>query len=142
MNQCKEIKVVELGGKVGLKELVAVARYGARVEFSQTYRQRVERSRKLVEEWIDQERVMYGVTTGFGALCIKAISKEQTARLQRNIVLSHSTSVGEPFTLEQARATMFMMLQNIGQGYSGVRLAVLEKLRELLNKNVTPWAPR
>lgn len=142
MNQCKEIKVVELGGTVGLRELVAVARYGARVEFSDGYRERVNRSRKLVEEWIDQERVMYGVTTGFGALCTKAISKEETARLQRNIVLSHSTSVGEPFTVEQARATMFMMLQNIGQGYSGVRLAVLEKLRELLNKGVTPWAPK
>ena len=142
MNQCKEIKVVELGGTVGLRELVAVARYGARVEFSQDYRERVNRSRKLVEEWIDQERVMYGVTTGFGALCTKAISKEETARLQRNIVLSHSTSVGEPFTVEQTRATMFLMLQNIGQGYSGVRLAVLEKLRELLNNGVTPWAPR
>ena len=85
---------------------------------------------------------MYGVTTGFGALCTKAISKEETAQLQHNIVLSHSTSVGEPLTKEQVRATMFMMLQNIGQGFSGVRLAVLEKLREFLNKGLTPWSPR
>lgn len=142
MNQSKNIKTVILGEKVGLRELVAVARYGAKVEFSDGYRHRVNRSRELVEQWIDEGRVMYGVTTGFGALCTKAISKEETAQLQHNIVLSHSTSVGEPFTKEQARATMFMMLQNIGQGFSGVRLCVLEKLREFLNKDLTPWAPR
>lgn len=142
MNQCETIKTVVLGDPIGLRELVAVARYGAQVQFSSDYCSRVDRDRALVEQWIDKGRVMYGVTTGFGALCTKAISKEETAQLQRNIVLSHSTSVGEPYTIEQARAVMVMMLQNMGQGYSGVRLVVLEKLREFLNKGLTPWAPR
>lgn len=142
MKQCEEMKSVELGGRIRLQDLVSIARYGARVEFSEEYRARVSRARKLVEKWIDEGRVMYGVTTGFGALCTKVISKEETAQLQHNIVMSHSTSVGEPYTIEQARAVMVLMLQNMGQGYSGVRLEVLEKLREFLNAGVTPWAPR
>lgn len=135
-------KTVTLGSDIALEDLIAVARYGAKVEFSENYRERVNRSRALVEQWVSQNRVMYGVTTGFGALCTQVISKEETAQLQRNIILSHSTSVGEPFTPEQARATMLMVLQNLGQGFSGVRLSVLEKYREFLNCNLIPWIPR
>ena len=64
------------------------------MEFSPEYRERVNRSRALVEQWVEEERVMYGVTTGFGALCTKAIGKDETAQLQENIILSHSVSVG------------------------------------------------
>lgn len=138
----RDIKTVVLGPHISLEEFVAVARYGAVVEFSDEYRERVCRSRALVEKWVDEGRVMYGVTTGFGVLCTKAISKEETAQLQKNIILSHSTSVGAPFTKEQARAAMLMVLQNVGQGFSGVRLEVLERYRELLNKDVVPWIPR
>ncbi|WP_434777851.1 HAL/PAL/TAL family ammonia-lyase [Neisseria sp. Ec49-e6-T10] len=142
MNKTKSEKEVVLGQRIDLETFISVARFGAKVTFSQAYCERVNRSRALVEQWVDEGRVMYGITTGFGALCTKAISKEETARLQENIILSHSTSVGEPFTCEQARATMLMVLQNLGQGFSGVRLLILEKYREFLNKGVTPWMPR
>lgn len=139
--KASEIKSVVLGENINLEEMLAVARFGASVEFSESYCSKVNRSRKLVEGWIDEGRVMYGVTTGFGALCTKAISKEETAQLQKNIILSHSTSVGQPLSEEQVRGTLLMMLQNLGQGYSGVRLVTLEQCRTLLNKGVTPWAP-
>lgn len=142
MKNPKEISRVLLGREIGMEDLVAVARFGAKVDFSPEYERRVSASRKLVEGWAREGRVMYGVTTGFGALCTQAISPEDTAQLQRNIILSHSTSVGGPFTVEQSRATMLMVLQNIGQGYSGVRLAVLERYRDFLNSGLTPWAPR
>lgn len=132
---------ITLGDKVALEDLIAVARFDARVELSREYCDRVNKSRTLVEGWIEQERVMYGVTTGFGALCTKAIGKEETAQLQKNIILSHSTSVGAPLSREQVRGTLFMMLQNMGQGYSGVRLVTLQQCVKLLNAGVTPWAP-
>ena len=131
-----------LGGNIGLEELVAVARHGALVEFSDDYKARVNHSRDLVEQWVAEGRVIYGVTTGFGQLSTVVISPEDAEQLQENIILSHSTSVGEPLTIEQVRAVMLMVLQNLGQGYSGVRLLVLEKYREFLNNNLTPWAPR
>lgn len=136
----KEQKII-LGNKLTLEQFVMAARHGVRIEFSSEYCERVTRSRALVEQWVGEEKVMYGVTTGFGALCTKAISKEETAKLQENIILSHSVSVGTPLSIERVRGTMLMVLQNLGQGYSGVRLCLLEKYRDFLNKGVTPWAP-
>ncbi|MBF8983162.1 aromatic amino acid lyase [Lutibacter sp. B2] len=140
--QAKDIKKVVLGDQIGIEELVAVARYDAIVEFSQSYIERVKKSRKLVEKWIKEERVMYGITTGFGALCTEVISKEKTAQLQKNIILSHATSVGEPLSIESVRGTIFMILQNVGQGYSGARFETLEMYRQFLNKGIIPFAPK
>jgi histidine ammonia-lyase len=133
---------VVLGGKVTIEELVAVARLGARVEFSDVYCERVKKSRRLVEKWIVEGRVMYGVTTGFGSLCTQVISQEQMTQLQRNIVLSHATSLGEPLSVEEVRATLFMVLQNVGQGFCGIRLETAELYRKFLNCGLTPFAPR
>ncbi len=131
-----------LGTPICMADFMTVARHGARVEFSNVYQARVQKSRALVERWIQEGRIMYGITTGFGALCTEVISPEKTAQLQRNIILSHSTSVGEPLSVEEVRGTLLMMLQNMGQGYSGVRLEMLEMLREFLNRGLTPFAPK
>lgn len=133
---------VVLGGRITLEDLVAVARGGARVEFSEEYCVRVNKSRRLVEKWVNEGRVMYGITTGFGSLCTQVISPEETAQLQRNIVLSHATSVGEPLGIEEVRATLFMILQNVGQGFCGARLETAELYRQFLNRGLTPFAPR
>ena len=78
----EETKTLILGEPITLDDFVSVARFGRKVEFSPEYTARVNRSRALVEKWVEEERVMYGVTTGFGALCTKAIDKEATAQLQ------------------------------------------------------------
>lgn len=134
-------RTIELGGKIDLEDFLAVVRDKAQVTFSEAYKARVNKSRALVEQWVEEEKVMYGVTTGFGALCTKAIDKDETAQLQKNIILSHSTSVGKPLSEETVRGTLLMVLQNLGQGYSGVRLEVLEQYRQFLNRNLVPWAP-
>lgn len=133
---------ITLGTHLSLEQFIQVVRYGAQVEFSEDYRNRVIRARQLIEKAINEDRVMYGVTTGFGSFSTRVINKAETDQLQHNIVLSHSTSVGAPYTEEEARATMLMVLQNVGQGYSGVRLEVLELLRAMLNSSVVPWMPR
>lgn len=141
MENIRKIKQVKLGGHMTLEQFTAVARYGAEVVFSEEYCTRVKKSRALVEKWVEEEKVMYGVTTGFGALCTEAIGKEETAKLQENIILTHAVSVGEPLREEGVRGILLMVLQNLGQGCSGVRLEVLEKYREFLNRGVTPRVP-
>lgn len=140
--RAKEIKKVILGNNITLEEFVAVARFGAYVEFSEEYNQRVKMSRHLVKKWLEESRVIYGVNTGFGALSTELISSNETAQLQRNILLSHATSVGEPLAEEDVRATILMVLQNLGQGYSGVRIETLEMYRQFLNLRLTPYTPR
>lgn len=137
----KKIKQVKLGKYISLEDFIAVARHGTEVVFSDEYCSRVKKSRALVEKWVNEERVMYGVTTGFGALCTKVIDKNETAKLQENIILTHSVSVGEPLGEDSARGILLMVLQNLGQGYSGVRLEVLEKYRQFLNRGITPRIP-
>ena len=141
METSKEIEKVILGDFLHLEEFVAIARYHAEVAFSQEYIERVSKSRTLVEKWVDEEKVMYGVTTGFGALCTEAIGKEDTEQLQENIILTHAVSVGDPLSEEGVRGILLMVLQNLGQGYSGVRIEVLEAYKEFLNRGVTPRVP-
>lgn len=135
-------KKVVLGDQLSLEDFMAVVRGHAQVEFSEAYCERVNRSRAMVEQCVEEARVVYGTTTGFGALVTQSISKEQAEKLQRNIVLTHSTSVGEPFPEEEVRSIILMVLQSLGMGVSGVRLQLLEVYREFLNKNLIPYTPK
>lgn len=142
-NDASKIESVTLGNSyLTASDVVAISRFNCPVEFSEEFCFRVLKSRRCVEQWIEEGKIMYGITTGFGALCNQLISQEDTTLLQKNIVLSHATSVGEPLSLEATRAIMVVMLSNMGQGYSGVRLDLLKRLQYLLNMQITPYVPR
>ena len=133
---------VILGKEISIEEFMAVARFHSQVEFSQEYEERVKKSREIIEVCVEQEKPVYGTTTGFGALVSKFISKEEAELLQKNIILTHAVSVGEPMEEEEVRAVLLMVLQSLGRGVSGVRLEVLEYYRDFLNRNLTPYVPR
>ena len=139
--KCGQISSVILGARLSLEEFVAVARNHAQVTFSPEYCERVNAGRKIVEQWVAENRVVYGTTTGFGQLCNKVISQEETETLQEYLILSDCCSVGEPLPEEQVRAIMLMVLQNVGQGCAGCRLEVLEYYRSFLNLGLTPFVP-
>jgi histidine ammonia-lyase len=134
-------KEVIIGGILRLEDAVAVARHGAAVRFSGDCGKRVDECRVRLERFVAENRRMYGITTGLGENAKRAIPKDEAIRFQENTLLSHCTSVGEPLDEEAVRAVMFVMLANMGQGYSGARMELLEALAELLNRHVTPWAP-
>lgn len=137
-----DIKEVALGdGAISIKEVIAVARYGAKVTFTEPYCERVNKSRSLIEKFLDDNRMIYGVTTGFGSNMTEVISPQDAETLQRNIVRSHAVSVGETLEKEVVRAIQLMILVNLGQGYSGVRLQVLNLIASLLNHDILPYVP-
>lgn len=133
---------IQLGDKIDLNTFIQVARFKTQLEFSENYVARVKKSRSVLDIMMSTDEPMYGITTGFGALCSEKISPQQTAELQENLILSHAVSVGDPLNQEQVRACMLMILQNLGQGYSGVRFEVLDQIRLFLNLNLIPWMPR
>lgn len=138
----EKIKSVTLGKKdITLSEFIAVVRYNAEIYLSEDYISRVKSSRKMLEKLINQKRIIYGVTTGFGYNCDKIIDKEDAEKLQENILISHACSVGEALEPEAVRGILLMMLLNLGQGYSGIKIETVEFLCELLNKHVIPFAP-
>ncbi len=124
-----------------IEEFVAVARYAAKVSFADSYVTRVKKSRGLIERFLDENRLVYGVTTGFGDNVKHVISPENAKELQVNIVRSHAVAVGEPLAREQVRAIQLMILISLGKGYSGVRFELLELIAGLLNNDVVPYAP-
>ncbi len=137
----RNIKEVVLNKEIRLEDLIAVARFGAKVSFSENYRERDNKCRALVDRFVCEKRRMYGITTGLGETVKRAIPEESAIRYQKNTMLTHCTTVGEPMEEETVRAMLFMMLANVGSGVSGARFEALELIAELLNRGVTPWVP-
>lgn len=105
-------------------------------------RRRVERARWAVEDFVARRQVVYGITTGFGAFCDRFIGPEQTAQLQRNIVMSHAVGVGRPLETPVVRAMMLIRANTLAKGYSGCRPQVIDLLLRMVERGVHPLIPR
>ena len=101
----------------------------------------IKKSRVWVESAVEKGEIIYGITTGFGNFKNVSISADETTQLQINILRSHATGVGEPFSEEIVRAIMLLRANSLAKGFSGVRLELIEKLIELINKDVYPYIP-
>lgn len=131
------------GESVSLQQVWEVAHYSPRpnVQISAEAIKKVKQSRKFIVERVNQGQVIYGVNTGFGAFSDVQISDEELVQLQKNLIRSHSVGVGEPFTLSETRAIMFLRANALVRGHSGIRLKVVEKILEFLNNEVIPVIP-
>jgi len=142
IKDARSIKKVYLNQKpISIEEFVAVARYGAKVVLTPVFCEKTNKACSLMEKLLEENRRIYGVTTGFGDNVSEVISSEDVETLQKNIVLSHACSVGEPLKNEFVRAIQLMWLLSLGKGYSAVRLKVFDLIVNLLNKEIVPFAP-
>ena len=122
-------------------DVVAVARGGERISLGPEALARLRAARELVDRLVAEDRVVYGLTTGVGALKNVRIPPEDTRQLQRNLLMSHAVGVGPPLVEEVVRAAMLVRINQFCQGTSGVTPAVAELLVELLNHDICPWVP-
>ncbi len=129
------------GNNLSMEDFIKVVRHGYKVELSRDAIERVENSRKIVDEFIEEEKVVYGITTGFGKFSDVTISKEETKLLQKNLITSHACGVGKALDEEVVRAIMLLRANALAKGYSGVRLSTLNTLIDMLNKGVHPIIP-
>lgn len=129
------------GKSINLEGLCKVALQKQTVELSNEARQKIIASRDYIESCISRGETMYGVNTGFGAFSQVRINDNQIEDLQRNLIRSHCAGVGKPFSQSVVRALMLLRANTLARGHSGVRPVVVEKVLELLNKNVIPWIP-
>jgi len=120
---------------------VAAIADGAVLELSDDARRRIDAARALVEAAIGSGVRAYGVNTGVGALCDVIVHEGQHATLSRNIVMSHAVGVGPALGAPAVRAIMAAAVNNFAHGYSGVRLAVVERLLALLAHDCIPEVP-
>ncbi len=129
------------GDRVSPEAVVAVAVGYEGVEVASTVRKRMEPARRVVERVIEEDRTVYGVTTGFGALATTPIGMEETRELQVHLLRSHAAGVGDPLPDEVVRAMLLLRARTLAQGYSGVRPALVERYVEFLNRGLLPVVP-
>src|ERR1051325_5345806 len=133
---------MQLTGKpLSLSEIETVSLGDPPIGVDPSARQRVEKSRKVVEEIVKRGGIVYGVTTGFGKLADVQIPAGELRQLQLNLVRSHACGVGSPLSIPEVRAMILLRANVLALGLSGIRFEVIELLCELLNRRVYPIIP-
>lgn len=133
--------VVIDGGPLRPEQVVAVAYGRAPVVVDRGVRTRMLPARQVVEDAVTQDRTVYGITTGFGALASTRIDPAAAETLQVNLLRSHAAGVGEPLPDELVRAMLLLRARTLAQGSSGVRPVIVERLVELLQADLLPVVP-
>lgn len=137
----KQAPVAIRGEGLSIADVVAVARSGVPVALDPSCREAIAQSRAFIEEIVREGRVVYGVTTGFGALKDRRIPVHATEDLQHNLIRSHAAGVGAPFPREVVRAMLLLRANALAKGASGVRLETIELLIAMLNAGLHPVIP-
>lgn len=130
------------GHSLTLPQVQSVLYDYEQVEASAESMKRVEESRRAVEKIVAENKVVYGINTGFGKLSDVLIDQKDVEKLQLNLIRSHACGVGDPFPETVSRAMMLLRANALLKGYSGVRREVIECLFALVNCRIHPVIPR
>lgn len=134
--------MISINGKdLTLEQVIAVARNGEQVELTASAKEAVNKARAYVDKKLREKAVIYGLTTGFGKFSDTFVPEDETAALQRNLIISHSCGMGNPLPTEAVRAAMLLRCNALSRGNSGIRLSTIETMLNMLNKGVHPIIP-
>ena len=129
------------GNSLTIEDVVNVSRKNYEVRLTEEALSKVKIARDLVDKLVDEEKISYGITTGFGKFSDVAISKEDAKQLQRNLIISHACGVGNPLSEDIVRGIMLLRVNALSKGHSGIRIETLQTLVEMINKGVHPIIP-
>lgn len=112
-----------------------------KISLSRSSAKKIISSRNLVEKWIKNDEIIYGITTGFGEFKDVKISQKDTETLQKNLILSHAAGVGSYIPDFIVRLMMLFRINSLALGYSGVRIELIEHLIKVFNSGIIPLIP-
>jgi histidine ammonia-lyase len=133
--------VVLTGAGLTIGDVERVSRQGAPVTLDPWARQRVQDARDVIVRLVDSGQVVYGVTTGFGALASTFVPAEHARELQQRLLQSHAAGVGQPFPREVVRAMLLLRANTLALGHSGCRPELIDRLCEFLRLGIHPVVP-
>jgi histidine ammonia-lyase len=138
----EKIMAIILGSKnLTLNDFIEVVRNRKEVKLSEEAKARINKANENIKKIVLKEEKVYGVNTGFGKLSDVVIKNSKLHKLQENLLISHACGVGKLFDEEVVRGMMLLRVNALARGYSGIRLEVIEKLIEFINKNLIPAVP-
>jgi len=111
------------------------------VELGDDARRDIAESHELIDDVVAHGDTVYGVNTGFGQLANVRVGDDELVHLQENLVRSHAVGVGEDLDDDCVRLIMLMKVVALAEGFSGVRLELVETLCALINANIYPRIP-
>ena len=128
-------------GRLTLTELRSLWQAPAAVEVAADARSRVDAAARAIGRVLAEDRVVYGVNTGFGSLARTRIEESRLAELQRALVLSHAAGTGPLLDDAVVRLVLAQKIAALSRGHSGIRFEVIDALVRLLNAAVMPCIP-
>ncbi len=133
--------VIINGSSLTVEDVIKVCRNFEKVELAPEALKAVKKARDYIEKKLEEKAVIYGLTTGFGKFANVVISPEQTAQLQKNLIISHTCAMGKAYETKYVRAAMLLRANSLSHGNSGIRPETLETLIGMLNAGIHPIVP-
>jgi histidine ammonia-lyase len=129
------------GFDLTVEDIVAIGVGDKQVALDSAAIERCRASRRFLEEEVAARRIIYGVNTSFGPMCNKIIVDREIETLQVNLIRSHAAGLGDPLKPYIALGVLAVRLNTLVKGYSGVRIELLEFMRDMINRGIAPYIP-
>ena len=129
------------GNDLTYKDVVSLGIGDKRVELDEMAIEKCKRSRQFLEDAINEKKIIYGVNTSFGPMCNKIINDKEIETLQSNLIISHAAGLGAPLLPYIAIGVLVVRLNTLVKGYSGVRIELLELMKDMINHEIAPYIP-
>ena len=122
-------------------DVLEIIKHPKKAKLDKKSKQQIINSYENVQKIVKSDKTVYGINTGFGPLCETKISEEETAKLQENLIISHSVGVGKPIAKEISKIMMVSKIHALSKGFSGISLQVVERLILMVEKDIIPVVP-
>lgn len=129
------------GNSLTTEDLVNLGKGLYKIKLTPEAEAKVEKSRELIESIVNEKKVVYGITTGFGKFAQTIIPSSKLHELQINLIRSHSAGVGKPLSPERCRMLLALRINVLAKGYSGISLETLQQVIEAFNASCLPYIP-
>ena len=128
--------------KLTLSKIIAITQGKIRAELTTQTIQIINKCRSKVEKMANGSKAVYGVNTGFGPLCDVQINSDETSTLQKNLLITHAVGVGKNIDKQLSKIMMICKVHALCQGFSGVRLALIERIIYFIDHDLLPTVPK
>jgi histidine ammonia-lyase len=124
---------------ISLETLEHILDNNLKLELSENSKKQILNCRQYLDDVMkNEDRIIYGINTGFGSLCDTVIPKSDLEQLQTNLVLSHACGAGEEVPLHLVKRMLLLKVLGLSHGHSGVQLATVERLIFFFNNDILP----
>lgn len=127
--------------KLSIDKVMAISKGTLKAVLTSAAIENINSCRKKVEVMASGSKAVYGINTGFGPLCDVQITPEETCKLQENLLLTHAVGVGNSIDKQLSKIMMICKVHALCQGYSGVRLELIERIIYFIENDLLPVVP-